>query len=129
MKYAEVFPSKYLKVDDLEEADITVTIKDCTWEEFTDPKTKRADQKPVLHFREMDAKPLILNKTNWKTIEKVLGSDDSEHWIGKKITLFATEVESFGEMALAVRVRVPRGKPAASQPVPETEIGSDDIPF
>jgi len=100
----DAFPSKYLKADDLEEGDLVVAIKDAQFEEFPDPKTKRPDQKPVLYFRG-DTKPLVLNKTNYKTISTLLGSDDTDDWVGRSITLYATEVESFGETMLGIRVR------------------------
>lgn len=35
-------------------------------------------------------KPMILNKTNCKKIEKIYNDGDVEHWIGKRITIFAT---------------------------------------
>lgn len=105
MRMNDAFPSKYLKADDLEEGDLVVTINDAQFEEFPDPKTKRPDSKPVLHF-EGDIKPLVLNKTNYKTISQLLGSDDTDDWTGKKIALYATEVESFGEVTLGIRVRL-----------------------
>lgn len=52
-----------------------------------------------------DQKPLILNKTNCKTIEKLVGSPYIEEWSGKKITLYAEKVKAFGEVVDALRVR------------------------
>src|SRR5215470_17533219 len=106
MKMSDAFPSKYLKADDLEDGDLVVTISDAQFEEFTDPKTKRPDNKPVLYFQGNEAKPLVLNKTNYKTISQLLGSDDTDNWTGRKISLYATEVESFGEVTLGIRVRL-----------------------
>lgn len=106
MKKTEAFPSRYLKAEDLEEGDVTLTVADVQFEDFVDPQTKRPDRKPVMTFRERAAKPLVLNKTNWKTISQVLGSDDTDDWHGQQITLYATEVESFGEMTMGVRVRL-----------------------
>lgn len=115
MKMNDVFPSKYLKADDLEDGDWTLTIRNedpVTHEEFTQKGKPTPDNKPVLHFKERDAKPLVLNKTNWKTIGQALGSDDSDDWCGRQITLFATEVESFGEMTMAIRIRLKAPKSA-----------------
>lgn len=50
-------------------------------------------------------KPLILNKTNCKTIEKLFGTPYIEDWSGKKITLYAEKVKAFGEVVDALRVR------------------------
>lgn len=52
-----------------------------------------------------DQKPLILNKTNCKTIEKLVNSPYIEEWSGKKITLYAEKVKAFGEVVDALRVR------------------------
>lgn len=101
MRLNDAFPSNYLKADDLEEADVIVTITGCEIEELG----KEKERKPVLTFRGTDKK-MVLNKTNWQTIAKVLGTDETDEWIGKRITLFTAQVESFGETVLAIRVRL-----------------------
>ena len=51
-------------------------------------------------------KPLILNKTNCKAIEKVLKTPFIEEWVGKKIQLYVQGgVKAFGSVVDAVRVR------------------------
>lgn len=50
-------------------------------------------------------KPLILNKTNCKAIEKALGTPIIENWAGRKIQLYTEKVAAFGEITDAVRVR------------------------
>lgn len=131
MKLTDAFPSKYLKAEDLEEGDLVVRIKEAVFEEFTDPKTKRPDNKPVLHFHGNDTKPLVLNKTNYKAISQVLGSDDTDDWAGKRIALYPTEVESFGEMTLGIRVRLkappaPVAKAATAPPQAAKAVRSED---
>jgi hypothetical protein len=110
MKLHDAFPSNYMKADDLEDGDLTVTIRDHSpveWAEFQQKGKPTPDNKPVLYFQHpREAKALVLNKTNWKTIADVLGTDETDDWGGKQITLYATEVESFGETVLAVRVRM-----------------------
>lgn len=141
MRMNDAFPSKYLKAEDLEDGDLIVTIKEAVYEEFSDPKTKRVEQKPVLHFQGNDVKALVLNKTNWKTITQVLGSDETDDWTGKKIALYAVEVESFGEMVMGIRVRLKSPAKAKAAPThtdaqkkraaletPE-EVNAEDIPF
>lgn len=55
-------------------------------------------------------KPMILNKTNAKTIEKIFKSGFIEDWTGKQIILYRTRVKSFGDMvdALRIRTRLPQ---------------------
>ena len=57
---------------------------------------KEALDKWVCYFDGTD-KGLVLNKTNLNTIARLYG-DDTDLWIGKPITLFATEVQ-FGSTA------------------------------
>lgn len=50
-------------------------------------------------------KPLILNKTNCKIIEKIYGTPFIEEWTGKKITLYVANVRAFGDVVPALRIR------------------------
>lgn len=64
-----------------------------------------------------DQKPLILNKTNCKTIDKVFGSHYIEDWKGKSVVLIIQKIKAFGEVVDAVRVkqvRVANEKPVLS---------------
>ena len=102
MKLSDAFPSRYLKADDLDDHDWTVTIKSVALEQMG----VGADQqvKLVVAFDELD-KALICNKTNASTIAKLYG-DDTDTWIGKAIVLWPNhDVEFKGEIVSAVRVR------------------------
>ena len=57
----------------------------------------------VAHFKE--GKPMILNKTNCKTISKIYGTPMIEDWAGKRITLVVHKVKAFGEVTDALRVK------------------------
>lgn len=111
MRINDVFPSKYLKADELD-GDLALTIRDVQIEKVGSGKD--AEDKPVLYFEETD-KGLACNKTNCKTISKLYG-DETDDWIGKRIALFATEVDFQGDQVLAIRVRMkaPGGRPAAA---------------
>ena len=83
-------------------------------------------QKAVLHFMEKE-KPMILNVTNSKAIQKVVGSPFFEDWPGNTIQLYIDpNVRAFGEIVSAVRVR-PR-KPIARQAVKCADCGGDILP-
>lgn len=81
-----------------------LTIKRAGHEKVKDTNGK-TDDCLVVHFKEKDVKPLIVNVTNSKAISKVAESPYVEDWTGVKITLFTMEVPAFGEMVEAVRVR------------------------
>src|SRR5262249_6066216 len=136
MKYSDAFPSRYMRADDLQGTDRIVTIASVDFEDFTDPKTRRTETKPVARFREKAAKPLVFNRTNFKITSDLLG-EDTDDWIGQQIILYVTRVESFGDMVEAIRVRDRKSKPAAAPaakpappPVPvEESVGADAVPF
>ena len=58
----------------------------------------------VLHFKEAQ-KPMILNRTNAKTIQKIYGTPYIEEWAGKKITLFASVTKLADEEVECLRIR------------------------
>jgi len=106
MKMSVMFPSKYLKADDIISAggEMTVTITGVVLGAF-DKTDGSQETKPIVSFAGQD-KQLILNKTNARRIESILGFDDSEDWIGKSITLITEKVDAFGKIQDAVRVKL-----------------------
>lgn len=97
----DLFPSKWLKADDVEDGDMVLTVKELKQEKMG-PDDSDGEVKPVLYFEETD-KGLVLNLTNAKTIQGLYGKN-IENWIGKKVALFWTEVGFKGEMKPAIRV-------------------------
>lgn len=80
----------------------TVTI-DHVNTEVVQNQTGSKEECIVAHFSE-NVKPLILNKTNCKTIEKIYGTAYIEEWHGKQIQLQVKKVSAFGDVVDAVRV-------------------------
>jgi hypothetical protein len=97
-----LFPSEYVRAADLVGKDVTKTIATVKVDEL-----RRVDgtkgKKPVLYFKDTDKK-LVLNKTNLKTIIALHGKE-TNNWPGKRVTLFPTTCESFGEIVDCVRIR------------------------
>jgi hypothetical protein len=83
--------------------DMIVTIKSWTRKDVIGEDGKKKEH-TVLFFQE-NVKPLVLNRTNGKTIQKIYDTPNIEEWVGKKIQLYATKVKAFGEMKEAVRIR------------------------
>ena len=98
MDINELYPSAWLKCDDLD-GDTKVTISNFTVETLAD-----GSQKPAVEFAELE-KPMILNKTNSKSIAAIWG-DETTGWLGKKILLYQTEVNFMGEMHPCIRIRM-----------------------
>lgn len=80
----------------------TVTIKTVKREMVTGTDGKK-EECTVTHFVEA-VKPLILNVTNAKAIEKLYSTPYIEEWSGKKIQLSVKKVKAFGDVVDAVRV-------------------------
>jgi hypothetical protein len=114
MKAADIFPSKWLSASDLGDAEPTVVIDRVVLEDIS-----QTDRKPVIYFRGK-TKGMVCNKTNWKRIEYILKSDDSDDWPGQAIKLYVELVDMQGQMKPALRVKAPDrrepAKPAQSQP-------------
>ena len=55
-------------------------------------------------------KPMILNRTNCKAIEKVCGSPFIDDWAGVMISVYVAEVKAFGDVVDALRIRPTKPK-------------------
>ncbi len=108
---------EYLFAFDLHGKDVTVTIDRVTAGELT-ALGGRKSKKPLCFFREgKEKKPLAMNSTNCKTVAAMYGND-TDDWIGKRITLYPTTTTMAGETVECIRVRpkIPDGKAGAAEP-------------
>lgn len=82
-------------------------IKSVQQEEVIDiQKSKvKAAYKLVVTAHFTNTKPMILNTTNMKAIEKALGSPFIEFWQGKEIEIYVDAVKAFGDIHDALRIR------------------------
>jgi hypothetical protein len=85
MKMTDLFPSKYLKAADLRGQPRVVTIEKVEHVVFKDDGTDVL--KAVLHFKEKDSRPVVVNKSNFAMLTEICGSDDDERWPGHKVEL------------------------------------------
>ena len=104
--------------------DLILTIKYVQEEKVTGTDGKK-DDCVVCHFVE-NAKPMILNATNMKTITKLYKTPYIEEWAGKKIQIGVEKVKAFGDVVEALRVRskIPNIQP---ETLPKCEICGSDI--
>ncbi len=114
MKLNEVFPSRFLKCEDLKGKELDLKIKAITHEELgQDPIPKT-----IASFTTID-KCLVVNKTNWLVIASLHGEDDDD-WPGKTIRLYPTRVPFKGKLVDSIGIK---------QRIPTPPSGNDDIPF
>lgn len=94
----------YLGAYSLEDGkDIVLTIERVQVETVTGPEGKK-EECMVCHWAERE-KPMILNSTNAKMIQKLLKTPYIEEWSGHKIQIGVEMVKAFGEIVDALRVR------------------------
>lgn len=89
--------------------EVTLTIKGVFRDKVTAPGGKE-DFCIVASFVEEEVdgikiKPMILNKTNCKAIEKALGTGDTDEWTGKQIVVFETTTKWQREYVPCLRVK------------------------
>jgi len=121
MRAAAVFPGKYVNANDLQGRDVIVTIDKIVMQPVGDDETK-----PVCYFVGR-TKGLILNRTNWSTLEEITGFDDSDQWPGTRILLKTVKVEFQGKRVPGIRLdaapqasQAPAPRPSAAAPAPTT---------
>lgn len=108
MKANEAFPSKFLAAADLEGEEKTVKITHVDTDEIG------GKQKFICHFAGAK-KGLVLNKTNFNTIVKVTGQDDTDDWTGCEVVLYPTMVDFQGDQVDAIRIKAPAKKAGAQR--------------
>ena len=112
MNISELGESKYLVKEECDPP-IRVTISGIKRENLA-KENEPQKMKFVLSF--LECKPLVLNKTNGGRIAHVLGSDESDDWMGKQIDLWNDpSVEFGGQLMGGVRVLVPQPTVSAPQ--------------
>ncbi len=105
MNVNQMMPSKFIKKEDVGNG----VLYEITGVEEQDAGTQEnMDMKWVLLFKETD-KPLILNKTNMTAVSTILGSEESEDWIGKQVVLYNDpNIQFKGKVTGGVRLRAKR---------------------
>jgi hypothetical protein len=106
MRATEAFPAKYLKAADVKAKPIVTVISRLAQEKVG--KGSDAEEKHVLYFE--DQKPLVLNRTNWDTLEEAFG--DSDDWPGNKVKLRSARTQYQGKSVDGLRVEAIVPKPA-----------------
>lgn len=122
----DAFPSKHLKVDDLQGKRCNVIIESYELEKIGD------DKKYVLYFQGAQ-KGLVLNVTKARMLQMLTGSEDFDDWIGYRITLRPGMTTFQGQPKKCVEIdsELPE-QPTRRQPPPPRQADAQDgsdIPF
>jgi len=117
MRAKEAFPSTYLKSADVKERPRVAVISHIEREKVG--KGQDAEEKYVLHFE--DGKPMVLNRTNWDTLEEAFG--DSHDWAGHKVKIKCVRTQFQGKPVDGLRI-----EPIVPKPAPKDDL-NDAINF
>ena len=99
--YRSLFDSDYLANWDLDK-DTTVQITKVEVAEIASHNGDK-ERRPLVYFKSAK-KAMVLNKTNGKLIAGMYGPN-TDDWRGKRITLYPTTCEAFGDTVGCIRVR------------------------
>jgi hypothetical protein len=88
MNIQTIFPRKWLYAEDLQGKAVTVQIAGATLEQLRNPRTNKDEAKLVVAFAKA-TKRLVCNKTQAYAIAAAVGNQDTDGWIGRKVTLSA----------------------------------------
>lgn len=118
-----LYPSQYLKKEDLRGKDVRLTISRVTFRNVRMSNNTR-ERKVVIHFQEMQRRPeeerkvWIVGKTCAQLIAEIHGPNPHA-WVGKQIVIYADTGVMFGRQRVGgIRVRVTT---PSETPVPEPE--------
>ena len=98
MKATDLCPSPHIEASELD-GDTPVTIAKVGFSEVGEEKV----EKGVVFFEEF-TRGMVLNRTNLKRIIDHHGND-TDAWVGKKITLYPSETDFGGRTVPCIRVR------------------------
>jgi hypothetical protein len=94
-------PGNYLRSIDLIDTPMINMITGMRKEMVFNPNSNEDEEKLVAHL--YYGPPMIINKTNFKTLINICRSRDTEDWPGKVLTVIAIEYKSnFGDYALRI---------------------------
>lgn len=126
-KISEMRESKFLKKEDVGRGAL-VTIASCQQHNVA-MEGASPEQKWTLSFQELD-KPLVLNSTNIQLCAQICGSEDTDHWIGKRVVLYTDPNVSYqGKLIGGIRVRAAKATAPPVVAPPSVEVFDDEIPF
>ena len=125
MKLTQMFPKRYATGEDLQGRAITLTIASISCEKMHPQANAPEVEKWVVYFEEAK-KGVVLNRTLAYQIAEFLGSEETDDWIGKRITLFPQPMTVAGKKVTAIRARAVKGAPEMTGEAIPTSLVEED---
>jgi hypothetical protein len=118
---SEIFPSKWLKAEDLRGRTVRVHVESAQIEPIRNPRTNQEEPKIVIRFHGKQ-KSLILNKTQAFALAAATGEEEITRWRGHEVTLSPSVAPN--KMA-TIQIGKPEQKPQ-STPAPAAAAPADE---
>ncbi len=125
MKLDQMFPRRYATGEDLQGKAVTLTITKITRERMHPQANAPEVEKWVLYFKEAH-KGVVLNRTMAYQISDFLCSEETDDWLGKRITLYPQPMTVAGKKVVALRARAAQSSPAAGEAIPASLAEEED---
>lgn len=131
MKLSQMFPSRFLQAEDLQPNQNTIVTIEKIYPAAA--RDRGGDAEPevkwMMRLREF-RKPMSLWRNTAKAIEHTLGTDETDRWIGQRISIYPSTYIAFGETRPCINVDTWRPEQvAASPPSACTVIAGDRRPI
>jgi len=117
MRSSDAFPSKYMKSSDVKAKQLVATISHVEMQLVGQGQDQK--EKPILYLE--GEKPIVLNRTNFETIEDALG--DTEEWGGHKVKVYCAPTRFQGKAVDGIRIA-----PIVPKPASKNDL-NDEVPF
>lgn len=122
MKLSDLYPRRYATGHDLDGKAYTLTISHVQLEEMRPNRNAPAELKPVLYF-ENSEKGVIMSRTMAYQVAGVVGSEETDDWTGKRITIYPKPMMVAGKQRVGIRARAPKNGPDE----PPAEMAEEDL--
>ncbi len=124
MRKQDIFPSTYYNAKDLlSNGSIMLTIDYVAMESVGEGTNKQ--EKLVAHFKEPNAKLLVISPTKFDAISLIAQSDETDDWPGEKIVLEAGKVPFQGKLVDSINIRAPRKSVPKPPALPEADFNDE----
>ncbi len=121
-------PSDYIGSADLIEAGVDkmdITIETV---EYKEVKAQEGKKDNCVVAKLVGQKPMILNVTNCKMMQKVSGSEFVEDWAGVTVTVSVEKVHAFGEWVDCLRIKPDKPTAAKTKTPPVKTVAAKTLP-